>query len=168
MNASSAGRPPLLIFHVNDNTDDQVLLQAAANAAGVPIEWHVAGSAEAGISYLRSLVELSPKYPVRWPGLVVLELLLHGVSGLKVLEYIRSTPQLSTLPVVVLTGNTNPATRQEADRLGVNSYHEKPGGFDEMVRLARLFYNTWSAANRATQPREQALNPASGPKTLPS
>lgn len=41
---------PLSILHVEDDTDDQILYQAAAKQAAVPIQWHVAESADCGIS----------------------------------------------------------------------------------------------------------------------
>jgi hypothetical protein len=43
-------RPTLLVFHINDSTDDQVLFQAACKHAQVPFLWHVADSAEKAIS----------------------------------------------------------------------------------------------------------------------
>jgi len=98
-------RPPLLVFHINDNTDDQVLFQAACKQADVPFQWHVAESAERGVSYFNSLLNLSQTQTVRWPDLVVLDLVMPGASGLKVLEFIRATPRLRPLPVVVLTGH---------------------------------------------------------------
>ena len=82
-------RPPLLVFHVNDSTDDQVLFQAACKQANVPFQWHVAESAERGMSYFASLLTLSQTQSVRWPDLVVLDMALrvpdrhlrHGLRG---------------------------------------------------------------------------------------
>src|SRR5215469_5481380 len=78
-------RQPLLVFHINDNTDDQVLFQAACKQANVPFQWHVAESAQRGVSYLTSLLTLSQKQSVRWPDLVVLDIIMPGDSGMKVL-----------------------------------------------------------------------------------
>src|SRR6267378_2886540 len=63
--AALLAQPQLLVFHINDNTDDQVLFQAACKKANVPIHWHVAETAERGISYLESLVALSKTQSVR-------------------------------------------------------------------------------------------------------
>src|SRR5437868_6206285 len=91
----------LRIFHVNDSTDDQVLFQAACRKGGIPFDWHVTDSAEKGISYLRTLVEHSREVPVCWPDLVLLDIVMPMVSGFEVLKYIRETPQLKHLPVIV-------------------------------------------------------------------
>jgi CheY-like chemotaxis protein len=140
---------PLLILHVNDSTDDQVLLQAAAKEAGVPIEWHVADSVERAISYLKSLVSASAKHTVRWIDLVLLDLVHSDDTGLTVLKFMRNTPELSRVPVVVYTGDTNPATLQAARDLGARDLHEKPNKFQDTVTLARQLYEDWSTSPRS-------------------
>ncbi len=148
--AALLSRPQLLVFHINDNTDDQVLFQAACKKANVPILWHVAESAERGISYLESLVALSKTQSVRWPDLVVLDIVMPGESGLKVLEFIRSKPELRLMPVVIFTGLPTAARVEEAYKLGANSFLEKPHDFSDMVRLVASLYATWSTCLRPT------------------
>jgi CheY-like chemotaxis protein len=135
---------PLLVLHVNDNTDDQVLFQAACREANVPFQWHVAESAERGISYLESLVGMSRSRPVHWPDLVVLDVVMPGASGLRVLQHIRATPELSCLPVVILTGHPSPGLREEAHRFGADSFFEKSVNFADTVELVRTLYSSWS------------------------
>jgi CheY-like chemotaxis protein len=141
-------RPPLLVFHVNDSTDDQVLFQTACKNAQVPFHWHVAESAERGISYLDSLISMNRKQSVRWPDLIVLDLMLPGFSGLKVLEHIRNTPEIQLLPVIILTGHEEPELREQALKLGANSYHIKPADFEGWVEFVRTLYLVWSMSRR--------------------
>jgi CheY-like chemotaxis protein len=141
-------RPTLLVFHVNDNTDDQVLFQAACKQADVPFQWHVAESAERGVSYLQSLLALSQTQSVRWPDLVVLDIVMPAASGLTVLEFIRGTPGLRPLPVVILTGHPSDAVQEAALRLGANSFYAKPASFSELVNLVRALYQIWSTARK--------------------
>lgn len=143
-------RPPLLVFHINDNTDDQVLFQAACKQADVPFHWHVAESAERGISYLQSLLSLSQTRSVRWPDLVVLDVVMPGASGLTVLQYIRTTSRLAPLPVIILTGHASIEIQEAAIRLGANAFYEKPSNFSELVNLMRVLYQIWSTARRPT------------------
>jgi CheY-like chemotaxis protein len=141
-------QPPLLVLHINDSTDDQVIFQTACKRAGVPVQWHVAESAERGISYLDSLVAMSRKESVRWPDLVILDLILPGLSGLAVLEHIRKSAELQLLPVVVLTAQNAPELVEQALKLGANSFHAKPTDFAAMVDLVRTLYKVWSMAKR--------------------
>ena len=148
--ATGRGKP-LLILHVNDCTDDQVLFQAAAQKADIPVEWHVAESARRGISYLESLLKLSRKHEARWVDLILLDLVLPDENGLAVLKYVRETPELSRLPVVVLTGQMNPAMRKRAHDMGVNAFHEKPAKFEDSVALVSTLYTHWIHALRPTR-----------------
>jgi DNA-binding response OmpR family regulator len=141
-------RPPLLVFHINDNTDDQVLFQAACKKADVPFQWHVAESAERGVSYFNSLLNLSQTQTVRWPDLVVLDLVMPGGSGLMVLDFIRATAKLQPLPVVVLTGHPSDELQAAAAKAGANGFYQKPLDFGQLVELVRSLYSIWSAAQR--------------------
>src|SRR5258707_9915259 len=67
-------RPTLLVLHINDSTDDQVLFQTACKHAEVPFNWHVADSAEKAVSYFDTLVKLDKSHSAAWPDLVVLDL----------------------------------------------------------------------------------------------
>jgi CheY-like chemotaxis protein len=146
--AALAARPDLLVFYVDDSTDDQVLFQAASKTAQVPFQWHVAESAERGISYLESLVNVSREHPVRWPDLVILDIVMPDTSGFKVLEYIRTSAKLRPLPVIIFTGCSTPERMKQAYELGANAFHEKPLNFSDTVKLVGSIYSTWSTAKR--------------------
>lgn len=146
---SSIG-PTLLVLHINDSTDDQVLFQTACKHASVPFIWHVTDSAEKAKSYLETLLKVDRDHAVRWPDLIVLDVVMPGDSGLKVLEFIRSTPGLTRLPVVIFTGHSSPALVEEAYRLGANSFLAKPDDFKQAVSMVGSLYSVWSVAKRPT------------------
>jgi CheY-like chemotaxis protein len=139
---------PLLVFHINDSTDDQVLFQTACKHARVPFHWHVTDSTEKAISYLRSLLKLDKSHAVRWPDLVILDVAMPGESGFKVLQFIRGTPQLRRLPVIIFTGHSTPSLVEEAYKLGANSFLAKPTDFSQTVNMVASLYAAWSAAKR--------------------
>ena len=146
----AAQGPTLLVLHINDSTDDQVLFQTACKHAKVPFAWHVTDSAEKAKSYLETLLKVDRLHAVRWPDLIVLDIVMPGESGLKVLEFIRATPELQRLPVVIFTGQGNPALIDEAYRLGANSFLAKPDDFKQAVSLVSSLYSVWSVAKRPT------------------
>ena len=82
------------------------------------------------------------------PDLVVLDVVMPGGTGLKVLEHIRATPTLSPLPVVIFTGHASVAIQEAAARLGANSFYEKPTSFTDLVQLVSVLYKIWSTARR--------------------
>src|SRR6267154_6588866 len=148
--SSRKQKPTLLVFHINDSTDDQVLFQTACKHAKVPFLWHVADSAEKAISYLKSLVALNKTHAVRWPDIVVLDIAMPGASGLTVLQYMRDTPELRLLPVVIFSGHPEPRLIDEAYRLGANSFLAKPVKFEQTVELVGSLYTAWAIAKRPT------------------
>jgi CheY-like chemotaxis protein len=138
------------VLHVNDSTDDQVLFQTACKHAEVPFVWHVTDSAEKALSYLDTLLKLDKSHSVRWPDLVVLDVVMPGKSGLSVLEYIRKTRALHRLPVVIFTAHNTPAMVEQAYKLGANSFLAKPANFPQTVELVSSLYAMWSVAQRPT------------------
>jgi two-component system, chemotaxis family, chemotaxis protein CheY len=58
--------------------------------------------------------------------LVVLDLNLPGISGLAVLQQIRSDSQTSHIPVVLLTAETAPSVVKRARELGATAWVVKP------------------------------------------
>jgi CheY-like chemotaxis protein len=138
----------LHVLHVDDSADDHLLLEAAAEMARVSFTWDVAESADTAIFYLRTLVALEEKSSLRWPDLVLLDVLLPHGGGFKVLEFIRSQPTLNSLRVVVLSGSNAPGVLEQAYALGANSVLLKPGAFRDLVKLAASLHATWSAARR--------------------
>jgi two-component system response regulator len=141
-------QPHLEVLHVEDNPDDQLLFQRACQNASVPFGWHVADTATKALDYLQALITGNDNSQ-RWPDLVVLDVGMPEGGGLKVLEYIRATPQLRGLPVVVLTGQANPDLMQQAYGLGANSFLAKPANLAQMSQLASSLYGIWSIARRS-------------------
>jgi CheY-like chemotaxis protein len=141
---------PFVVLHVDDSEDDRIILQTACAKAKVPFEWRIAENATQAIAYLEALTRSGQPRAGGWPDLVVLDIIMPGGSGLKVLEYIRSTLALKKMLVVVLTGSTDPAFLDKARDLGVNSYLEKPLAFGDMAELMTLIYKMWTTARRPT------------------
>ncbi len=143
----------ILLLHVNDSTDDQVLFQAACKRARIPVNWHVADSAAKAISYLRALVQTSKQHEVHWPDLVLLDIVMPDGNGFEVLKHIRATPELREIPVVIFTGHDNPAFKTEATALGANWFLLKPQVFEKTVEIAQAIYTFCTHGGRGeTQP----------------
>jgi CheY-like chemotaxis protein len=60
------------------------------------------------------------------PALVCLDLTLPDISGFEVCEFIRSTPELKDLPVLMISARTQTMDRAQAEEAGVSSYLIKP------------------------------------------
>jgi CheY-like chemotaxis protein len=78
------------------------------------------------------------------PDLVILDLMLPGVDGFEVLEKIRSHPQTSDLPVVIVSARTQDNDKKNAAELGVDAYLTKPFRKAKLLKLVEtLLHQGW-------------------------
>jgi len=81
------------------------------------------------------------------PALVILDLNLPKVSGIEVLQRIRSTPDTALLPVVVLTTSVEDDDVLNSYRNGCNAYVQKPVSFDEFLDATGKIGTFWLLLN---------------------
>jgi len=86
--------------------------------------------------------------PAGNPNLVLLDLKMPKVNGLEVLQRIKSSPVLKSIPVVMLTSSAEHADVAKAYELGVNSYIVKPVGFDNFSEIVLGLGMYWMVTNR--------------------
>jgi len=132
---------PATILHVEDNHDDVILVDLAFRKAGVGAKLEVAMDGDQAIQKLQNGFNNSP------PACVLLDLKLPTISGLQVLEWIRSQPRFKRLPVVMLTSSLLPNDINQAYDLGANSYLIKPPDLDSLVTLAKMIDLYWLRTN---------------------
>jgi CheY-like chemotaxis protein len=74
-------------------------------------------------------------------GLVILDLMLPGMSGLEILSVLRADPAWARVPCLILTAAGEEARLREAEALGVSGVLTKPFSprrlFDRVVTLTR-------------------------------
>ncbi|MCW2598711.1 MAG: response regulator receiver modulated diguanylate cyclase [Frankiales bacterium] len=70
------------------------------------------------------------------PDLVLLDVELPGLNGFEVLRQLRANPPTASLPVILLTGRSDPTDKVLGLRAGADDYVVKP--FDTLELLARV------------------------------
>jgi two-component system, response regulator len=81
------------------------------------------------------------------PHLILLDLNIPRISGIEVLQKLRSEPTTQLIPVVVLTSSDEDSDIREAYKLGVNSYIRKPIDFNKFVEVAAQIGLYWLVVN---------------------
>ncbi|HEX4510674.1 MAG TPA: response regulator [Burkholderiaceae bacterium] len=81
------------------------------------------------------------------PAVILLDLKLPKVNGLEVLRTVRSTPGLSSVPVVMLTSSHEESDVLESYQLGVNAYVVKPVEFRQFVAAIADLGVFWALLN---------------------
>jgi CheY-like chemotaxis protein len=111
--------PHGLILMVEDDPNQVLFLERAMDKVHIANPLRVAKNGEQAITYLADRSN-------ELPALILLDLKVPRIRGLKVLEWIRSRPELRDTPVVIVTSSIEPEDRRRADELGVVAYLCKP------------------------------------------
>ena len=71
------------------------------------------------------------------PAAIITDLVLPEAEGAYMFRRLRSNDDLSEIPIIVLTGNSYPAVKQQMLALGVEGFLTKPLVFNQLLRLLR-------------------------------
>lgn len=102
---------------------------------------------EKALDYLNNKNEYEDKVAHPRPDLVLLDLRLPKVDGLQVLEEIKTTEHLKSIPVVVLTTSAADMDVAKAYKQHANSYLVKPIDFNEFTKMMDDLGYYWLAWN---------------------
>ena len=134
------------IVLIEDNPADVELTLNALKKQNLANNVKVLTDGEEALDYLFNVC--GPSGSVECPLLILLDLKLPKVSGLEVLEKIRSDERTKMIPVVVLTSSAEEKDRVESYKLGVNSYIVKPVEFDNFAKVVSQIGFYWVLLNR--------------------
>ena len=81
------------------------------------------------------------------PAVILLDLKLPKVDGLEVLKALRASPELRSIPTVMLTSSREEPDLLRAYELGVNAYVVKPVEFKEFVAAISDLGIFWAVLN---------------------
>ena len=132
-----------VILYVEDEDSDVILLRYALRKANISNPLQVAADGEEALAYLsgRGKYADREKYPL--PCLVLLDLNLPRLGGMKVLEWIRGQGQLAELPVVIYTSSNQPKDLARAKALRANDYIVKPASIDKITEIMASIKERW-------------------------
>ncbi|MBL8141183.1 MAG: response regulator [Acidobacteria bacterium] len=90
------------------------------------------------------------------PDLLVLDLHMPGVDGFEVLEHVRAlTPPGEFFPILVITGDRDPAVRERALLLGARDFVSKPfNSIEILLRIHNLLETRFLQRQLTTHNRE--------------
>ena len=66
------------------------------------------------------------------PDIILLDIMMHEVSGLDILRAMRRDPALANIPVILITAKGMPADIKNGMEAGASRYITKPVGFLEL------------------------------------
>jgi CheY-like chemotaxis protein len=143
---------PLPVLLVEDNEIDIEITRRVVSRSPLPIDLTVAHDGAEALALL--LGERSAPLP----RLILLDLRLPLFDGREVLRRIKNHPDLSPVPVAVLTGASGERPLKECLRLGSNMYFVKPisvADVTNLVSTVRRYWEVMEALQRRAGQREE-------------
>ncbi len=147
----------LRIILVEDSAADAQIVRMALEQAGRPVEITVLDDGLTAIEYLTQSYARTARLPC---DLVLLDLNLPRLSGIEVLERIRANEDLKGLPVVVMSGSSDPLDVERCYRAGSNSYICKPTHLKDIFATAVQLVAYWSECVKLPSKRVFGSEPA--------
>ncbi|WP_435101075.1 response regulator [Halarchaeum sp. P4] len=131
---------PVEILLVEDNPGDVRLTEEAFAEARINNDLHVTRDGQSALDYLHQRGEYAD---VDRPDLVLLDLNLPRVSGMDVLEEVKSDDALCRIPVVILTSSEAEEDIVESYENHSNAYLTKPIDPAAFIEMIQSFEDFW-------------------------
>ena len=145
-----------VILLVEDREDDAILVVRSFDKAGIKNPIQVVRDGDEALAYLGGSGSFSNRQAHPLPVLVLLDLKMPRIDGFEVLKWIRAHPQLSPLPVIVLTFSDSVRDVNQAYKFGANSFLVKPTDFDGFVELSSFIADHRHLWDKTATPLNQA------------
>ena len=141
MNAKHSGS-----LLVEDNSNDEALACRVLRANQM-IDIMVTRDGAEAVDYIFARGTYQGRDVMDQPVVVLLDLNLPKLSGLEVLQAIRSDERTNLLPVVIMTSSREESDLLGSYRSGANSYVVKPVDFTEFSQQIKQLGRYWMLTN---------------------
>lgn len=132
---------PVLL--IDDDENDVVLFRRSLLATGARVRLTTLASGQAAMDYLNGVDGYSDRTAHPLPNLIFLDAHLPAVSGLQILQFIKSNIALAPIPVIVLTGAISPDETLGLYRGGANAICLKPLTANQLEAFTSLVCRFW-------------------------
>ncbi|MGD0213429.1 MAG: response regulator [Terriglobales bacterium] len=140
---------PIVVLLVEDSAGDVRLTKEAFKEAKIRISLHVATDGAEAMDFLNRAGNHT-KAPR--PDLILLDLNLPKKNGREVLEEIKMSSTLMSIPVFILTTSSADEDVLRSYRLHANAFITKPVGLDGFLQVVKSIDSFWLTVVRL--PRE--------------
>ena len=139
------------ILLVEDNPADAELAIRALRKSHIANSLLHLEDGEAVLNYIFCTGPFSRRKISDIPKLILLDLKMPRISGLEVLQQIKSDERTKMIPVVLLTSSKEGSDISNGYKSGVNSYIVKPVEFESFVKAVSEMGLYWLLLNQPPQ-----------------
>ncbi|MDZ5457073.1 response regulator [Azohydromonas lata] len=135
---------PILL--VEDDPRDLELTLLALERTQLANDVVVVRDGAQALEYLQREGDFAHREPGN-PAVILLDLKLPKVNGLEVLQAVRASQELHSIPVVMLTSSQEESDVMRSYSLGVNAYVVKPVEFKQFIAAIADLGIFWAVLN---------------------
>jgi len=124
------------VLFIEDDVDDIFLFERAFAQSRIPCQVHVAQTVPEGIAYLSGQNQFADRQKFPLPDLIITDLGFRGDDGLQFLNWLHYESDCRTIPIVCMTGSSDPEKLAQARSVGARCI-PKTAVYEDVVELIR-------------------------------
>lgn len=137
-------RGNLTILVADDSYEDRLLLRRAFLKCSKPgITLQMTSSSNAAVAYLRGIEPFEDRNQYPYPTFLLTDLKMSDGDSFTILEHLRSTPQSTVIPTVVLSASSDSDDIKRAYTLGASAYLIKPTDTTSLANMIQTLVVFW-------------------------
>jgi CheY-like chemotaxis protein len=136
------------ILFIEDSIDDAALTIRALTKSGFTNKLHHVMDGAEALDFIYCQGNYVSRNIKEYPKLILLDVKMPKVSGIQVLEKLKSDPDFKSIPVVMLTSSNEGPDIEKCFALGANSYIVKPVDSDNFFQAIKEIGLYWMILNQ--------------------
>lgn len=136
-------RRPIQILLAEDNPMDALITKEALGSWKTKNVLHIVKNGQEALDFLLKRNEYSS---APHPDMILLDLNLPKRDAKEILSEIKKYPDLSSIPVIIVTTSDSTNDLEECHRLGASLFISKPTGLQDYVQALNSIQEFWLAS----------------------
>ena len=130
------------LLYVEDNEDYVNFVKRAVNKVDEKLVYHYINDSKKALEFFEK-TNIANKNT----RLILLDINLHGSSGIELLKKIRQFPHLKHVPVIMFSSSESSDDIKNAYDNGANAYLVKPAGLNHLTQTIKSVCDFWLSLN---------------------
>ncbi len=129
--------PGVTLLLVDNEPNDVDLFRIAIENSSLGVSLHTVEDGQQAIEYLEGQGAFADRWSHPLPDVILTDLHMPRKDGFELLRWLKGSPSLKGVPVVVFSGSFKLAEEQQAYRLGAKRFLVKPLSLVELERVVQ-------------------------------
>lgn len=125
----------VIILIAEDSEDDILLFKMAVARAGLTHTFHFVNDGVEAIDWLEGVGMWADRAKFPIPSVIITDVKMPKINGFQLLQWIRSQPEFSQLPVIVYSSSNEAADVGRAFGLGATTYFRKTSTYHDIIQF---------------------------------